>query len=55
MSSDENRLTDKGNMDNLEELIDRQAKRLQELQAATTLIKGILSFITLIAFVALLN
>lgn len=54
MSSDENRLTDKqDNMDNLEEIIDRQAKRLQELQAATTLIKGTLLFIALITFVAL--
>lgn len=40
---DENGSTKQNEKDNLEEIIDRQTKRLQELSTVTVLIKGMLS------------
>lgn len=40
---DESSSTKQNESDNLEKIIDRQAKRLQELNIATILIKGTLS------------
>lgn len=38
---DENRSPEENESDNLERIIDRQSKKLQELNSATVLIKGI--------------